>query len=309
MPNFFVNLYKPVGLSSFDCIRKLRKLLGIKKIGHMGTLDPFAEGVLIIGVNRFASFFQLFNELPKTYRATSLLGKSTDSGDLTGKLTATVNDIPQLSNTPGKSNVEDFIKDMKRMIQKEFIGEIEQVPPMASALKLNGKKLYEYHRKGIQVERKKRKCTIHSLELVTKTINKENPLFEFNVCCSSGTYIRTLTEDIFKKFNIPSHLTKLVRTSIGNLCIEDSTDLLKIDNENISNFKVFPEKVFSIGEFVVKKEFEKKIKNGNFIDLKNEIVSLKKNDDNIIFRGILEDGAIEGYYSLSDNMMKVMIKL
>ena len=275
-------------------------------MGHMGTLDPFAEGVLVIGVNKFASFFQLFNTLPKVYRATVLLGQSTDTGDLTGEVTETIKDISEIVGT-SDSNV--FIEELKKVIQNKFTGEIEQMPPMASALKLNGKKLYEYHRLGIEVERKKRKCNIYSFEFISKKVDKDNLLFEFDICCSSGTYIRTLIEDLFKEFDIPSHLTKLIRTSIGNLDVNDSIKLSQIDTGNLLNLKFFPEKVFSTGEFVVRKEFEKKFKNGNIIDIQNEIISCKKEENNIIYRGLLENGTLEGYYNLSDNVMKVMIKL
>lgn len=301
MPNFFLNLYKPVGFSSFDCIRKLRHLLDIRKMGHMGTLDPFAEGVLVIGINKYTAFFDVFNMQRKTYRATAKLGTSTDTGDHTGN----VREREKKINIP--DDIEEFTRTLRTLIQKEYIGEVEQLPPMASAVRHKGRKLYEYHRLGLEIERKIRKCNVYSFDIVSHHLINDIHYFEFDICCSSGTYIRTLTEDLFKEFDIPSHLTKLIRTSVGQASLENTVKLSSISKQDIDRFCLYPEQVFRTGKFIVKKELYTKFRNGNAIDPWQDTEYCDQ--DFFLYGGYQHDGTHEGYYMLSENNMKVVVKL
>lgn len=201
---------KPIGITSHDVISKLRRKFMIKRIGHAGTLDPFASGVLIIGIGSGSKCLQFLESLDKEYIGTIKLGIKTDTGDLTGEVIE-ASQVGSLSN----EQINDVLLS--------FVGKQEQVPPMYSALKVKGKKLYEYARQGIKIERKARTITIHSISLIG--YNKDDQTLTYKVECSKGTYVRTLSEDIAKKLNTVGHLTSLTRTSIGNFKIEDSYHL------------------------------------------------------------------------------------
>lgn len=198
---------KSIGITSHDVISKLRRKFMIKRIGHAGTLDPFASGVLIIGIGSGSKCLQFLESLDKEYIGTIKLGIKTDTGDLTGEVIE-ASQVGSLSN----EQINDVLLS--------FVGKQEQVPPMYSALKVKGKKLYEYARQGIEIERKARTITIHSISLIG--YNKDDQTLTYKVECSKGTYVRTLSEDIAKKLNTVGHLTSLTRTSIGNFKIEDS---------------------------------------------------------------------------------------
>lgn len=201
---------KPIGITSHDVISKLRRKFMIKRIGHAGTLDPFASGVIIIGIGSGSKCLQFLESLDKEYIGTIKLGIKTDTGDLTGEVIE-ASQVGSLSN----EQINDVLLS--------FVGKQEQVPPMYSALKVKGKKLYEYARQGIEIERKARTITIHSISLIG--YNKDDQTLTYKVECSKGTYVRTLSEDIAKKLNTVGHLTSLTRTSIGNFKIEDSYHL------------------------------------------------------------------------------------
>ena len=176
---------KPAEWTSHDVVGKLRKLLRIKRIGHTGTLDPFATGVLVMLVGQATRLAQFLDKDVKEYKATVKLGFETETGDLTGN-------PRQLES----KNETAITKEAIERVLPEFVGEILQVPPMYSAKKVEGKKLYELARKGEEVERKPVKITIHELELTNcEALNSTNE-FELRVVCSAGTYIRTLAEDI-----------------------------------------------------------------------------------------------------------------
>ena len=179
MINGIINIYKEKGYTSHDVVAKLRGILGQKKIGHTGTLDPDAEGVLPVCLGRATRLCDMLTEKNKIYEAVLLLGKTTDTQDITGRV---------LEERNTSSLTESYIKEC---IQG-YIGEYEQLPPMYSALKVNGRKLYELAREGIEVERKKRLVQIFDI-----TIDRiELPRISMEVKCSKGTYIRTLCHDI-----------------------------------------------------------------------------------------------------------------
>ena len=196
--NNVVNLFKPSGPTSFDMVWSVRKILGVKKAGHIGTLDPIADGVLPICLNQSTRVIQFLSSLQKTYRATLELGSETDTQDATGQKIST-ND-PSLINEA----------KMKQVFQT-FVGEQDQIPPMYSAKKKNGIPLYKLARNGINIHRDPVRIVVYSIDFIKKEGNRV--LFE--VRCSSGTYIRTLSHDVGKKLGCYAHMVQLTRTKVG----------------------------------------------------------------------------------------------
>ena len=201
---------KPEGISSARVVFKIKKTLNLKKVGHTGTLDPFASGLLLICLNHATKKAGYFTDLDKTYLGTMILGISTDTQDLTGKVVK-VNPIKQ-------NNIE--IKDIENAFQK-FQGDIWQTPPMFSAIKSRGKPLYQLARKGIEIKVAPRKVIIFKLNLLAMSWNKY-PAISFMVQSSKGTYIRTLCQDIGDYLGCGAYLAKLKRIKIGNISIEQS---------------------------------------------------------------------------------------
>ncbi|MDP8226437.1 MAG: tRNA pseudouridine(55) synthase TruB [Candidatus Celaenobacter polaris] len=210
---------KPAGITSFDVIRRLRMVTKVRKIGHAGTLDPFATGLLIVCISRQATKnIDQFVRLDKTYTAVLKLGEKTDTADIEGKIIE-VKDVPE--------NVEQNINK----VFYSFIGEIEQVPPQFSAIKKNGVRLYKTARKGIQVEVEPRKVFIHTLSF----LNYQKPYLEFSSTVSKGTYIRSLGEDITAKLGTVGHLTELRRDAIGPFSVVDAISLEAITEGTLEN--------------------------------------------------------------------------
>lgn len=206
----FVLVNKPTGITSFKLTNIIRKKLNVKKAGHCGTLDPLASGLMIILVGKYTKLQDKFMKQDKVYFAEIKLGTKTDSGDLDGKIVS-------------QSNYSHVTKELIEGACKSFIGKIQQIPPMYSALKVNGQKLYELARKGITIERKPREITIYSIDLT----DYKKDTFSIRVKCSSGTYIRTLAEDIGTKLNTGTVLINLVREEIGKYKLSDA---INIDN-------------------------------------------------------------------------------
>lgn len=206
----FLNVYKPKGLTSFDVIRVLRKVLGIKQIGHTGTLDPLAEGVLPICVGKSTKLIDYLNE-DKGYVADIQFGFVSDTYDTEGSVQ--------------KVSDKKILKDELLEILKTFQGEIEQTPPIYSAIKIKGKKLYEYARegKGETVEIPKRKVFISKIELLD--FDEENQIAKVEVACSKGTYIRSIVHDLGVKSNLGAVMTKLIRTKSGRFELSSSVKL------------------------------------------------------------------------------------
>lgn len=197
-------VWKPEGFTSHDVVAKARGILGIKRIGHTGTLDPQVTGVLPLCIGRATRMVEYIQELPKEYEAKLLIGLSTDTEDMTGAVTAKADHV-QLNET------------QVREILQRFIGDIDQTPPMFSAVKIDGKRLYELAREGKEVERKSRRVTIHQLEILSMDLEAEHPEIHFRVLCSKGTYIRTLCVDIGKALGYPAVMKSLIRTSTGSI--------------------------------------------------------------------------------------------
>ena len=248
--NSVVNLFKPIGPTSFDMVWSVRKALGVKKAGHIGTLDPMAEGVLPICLNRSTRIIQFLSPLQKTYRATLELGSSTDTQDATG----------QKISFGDSSLVTD--SKVKQALQA-FLGQQDQIPPMYSAKKKNGIPLYKLARNGINIPREPVKITVYSIDF----IKKEGAQVFFEVRCSAGTYIRTLSHDIGERLGCCAHMVSLTRTQVGLFDLERTLTLeeLKAANEDGSLCeKLFPleEALNFLPAIRVKEEYLESISHG-----------------------------------------------
>lgn len=203
--NGILPLWKEKGMTSHDCVFKLRKILGTKKVGHTGTLDPSVEGVLPICIGQATKVAEYVTDSGKEYVAVVSIGTATETEDADGEVVASDLAIKQIS----RSQIEEALA--------QLTGEITQIPPMYSAVKVNGRRLYEYARKGIEVERPERKVLIHDIELLDRVqlYEGEEVQFRIRVACGKGTYIRTLAVQIGELLGYPAHMAALVRTSSG----------------------------------------------------------------------------------------------
>lgn len=246
----FINIYKEQGYTSFDVVAKLRGILKQKKIGHTGTLDPMAEGVLLVCLGNATKMCDLLTEKNKTYTCTMLLGKTSDTEDVTGKLT----------------DVTDIYPDDQTVIEKvmSFVGDYMQIPPMYSAIKVNGKKLYELARAGQVIERQPRPVTIHSIQIRSTDL----PRVTFDVSCSKGTYIRSLCRDIGEKLGCGAVMERLIRTEVKGFTIEESLTLDAVEKARddgtlmqhvLTTDKLMPD----IPELHISAKGEKLLANGN----------------------------------------------
>ncbi len=209
-----LNIYKEKGFTSHDVVAKLRRITGQKKIGHTGTLDPEAEGVLPVCLGKATRLCDMLTDKDKTYETVLLLGQATDTQDCTGKI-LTQKDTSFLTEDQVKAEV------------LSFQGEYEQIPPMYSALKINGKKLYELARDGKEVERKPRKVRIHQIRILDVSL----PRVRMEVTCSKGTYIRTLCQDIGEKLGCGGCMESLVRTRVERFTREEGLTLAQAGEE------------------------------------------------------------------------------
>ncbi|SHH18559.1 tRNA pseudouridine(55) synthase TruB [Clostridium grantii] len=253
---------KPVGISSFDVIRRIKKATNIKKIGHTGTLDPLASGVLPICIGKATKLSNYLMSEKKTYRAELKLGVVTDTYDREGKILS--------------ENTIELSKEKVTEAIMSFVGEIKQIPPMYSALKINGKRLYELARQGIEVEREKRDITIYNIDI----INMDLPYIIFDVQCSKGTYIRSLCYDIGEKLNVGGCMWNLRRISSGHFNIEESIELDKITKENFSEYTCSIEEILSLEGYekvIVNEKMKTLLANG--VKIKNEFL-LKQFEEN-----------------------------
>ena len=211
MTNAIINVYKEKGFTSFDVVAKLRGIFHQKKIGHTGTLDPDAEGVLPVCLGRATKVCDLLTDKDKVYETVLLLGQATDTQDISGKVLET-------------SKLHPTDQEIRQVIAS-FVGEILQVPPMYSALKVNGQKLCNLARQGIEVERKARPVTIHSIEILELAF----PRVRMRVSCSKGTYIRTLCDDIGRALGCFGTMESLLRTSVMHFTLDNAYRLAEIE--------------------------------------------------------------------------------
>lgn len=223
MPNLIL-VDKPASMTSFKVVSAIKRLTGIKRVGHTGTLDPMATGVLPIFTGRASRLSRFMLEENKRYEATVRLGTATDTGDITGE-TISTRDV----------NIDDVqLKDALF----HFVGDIEQIPPMYSALKKDGVRLYELARKGIEVDRAPRNVTVFSIDLVKRLDNTD---FIMDVSCSKGTYIRTLAEDIGEYLGTGATLTALRRTEVSGFTVSDCVPLEEIEKNGAETYLLDPQ--------------------------------------------------------------------
>ncbi|HEX6946729.1 MAG TPA: tRNA pseudouridine(55) synthase TruB [Acidimicrobiia bacterium] len=215
MTRGFLVVDKPGGMTSHDVVARVRRATGIKKVGHAGTLDPMATGVLVVGIGPVTRLIRFIQDQPKEYVATAQFGVATDTLDAEGGIL----DRVEMSFTPAE--LEE--------VARRFTGEIMQVPPMVSALKHQGRRLYDLARQGETVEREARPVTIHELEVLSIG-DCAYPLVEFRVVCSSGTYIRSLADDMARALGGHAHLTALRRTRVGSLGLDRAVTLDALDD-------------------------------------------------------------------------------
>lgn len=250
--NGIINIYKEAGFTSFDVVAKMRGILKIKKIGHTGTLDPDATGVLPVCIGNGTKLVELLADHDKEYVAELKLGIVTDTQDLSGTILE-------------ESEVNFTDKQIQEAVES-FIGEGMQIPPMYSAIKVNGKKLYELAREGKEIERKARPVCFHEIEILAI----ELPIVKLRVVCSKGTYIRTLCHDIGQKLGCGASMKSLERTRVGDFRIEEALTLKQLeqyrDEGKLENIILSPDRVFQhISVVMAKKEYAKLLDNGNAI--------------------------------------------
>jgi tRNA pseudouridine55 synthase len=224
---------KPAGITSHDVVSRVRRILKTRRVGHTGTLDPFATGVMVVLVGKATRLAQFLDKDEKEYLATVRFGFETDTGDRTGK-----------EKVKGKRQNAEFLDVDWDSLLSDFRGEIEQVPPMYSAKKIAGKKLYEHARKGETIERRSVAVTISKLE-ITRPIKPENLEhgtwnMELRIVCSAGTYIRTLAEDIGRAVGVGAHLAELRRTRAGRFGLAQSVTLEELAEMTEPWFRLLP---------------------------------------------------------------------
>lgn len=273
----FLNIYKPVGMTSHDVVSVLRRVTKIKQIGHTGTLDPFAEGVLPICIGKATRLIEYLQD-DKEYLATVQFGAATNTFDLDGEKVF----------TSDKKVSRDDIKEGL----KSFEGEILQLPPIFSAIKVKGKKLYEYARKGEEVEIQPRKVVIENIEL--KNFDEELQQAQILLKCSKGTYIRSIANDLGKNLGCGGYLIKLIRTQAGKFRVENSVQLDGID---VENNLINPLDILNLPKIAVDNDDLARIKNGMPIyktcDKIGNFVSLIYNDVEICAVGIADGEKIK----------------
>ena len=251
-----INVYKEKGFTSHDVVAKLRRIVGQKKIGHTGTLDPDATGVLPVCLGKATKLCDLLTDKNKTYEAVLLLGKTTDTQDITGEVLE-------------EKSTEALTEEKVREAIEGFIGDYEQIPPMYSALKVNGKKLYELAREGKVIERKARPVKILDIQILEIDL----PKVRMEVSCSKGTYIRTLCHDIGEKLGCGGCMESLIRTRVSTFRIEDAKTLDEIETlkqeGKLAELLVPIDAMFPFyPKITVKDDWKAFAKNGNPLDLK-----------------------------------------
>ncbi|MEG6534025.1 tRNA pseudouridine(55) synthase TruB [Caldibacillus thermoamylovorans] len=265
--NGVIPLWKPKGMTSHDCVIKIRKLVSTKKVGHSGTLDPNVTGVLPICVGEATKIVQYVTNFGKCYQAEITIGNSTTTEDSDG-------DIVQTKPVKQPITRDEILKALKQLT-----GEITQIPPMYSAVKVNGKRLYEYAREGIEIERPERTVTIYALELLddNEIFNGEFIRFSVHVKCSKGTYIRTLAVMIGELLGYPAHMSKLVRTSAGGIEQEQCLTFEQIEEKitkGLTNeiFLPIESVLFQLPKYEIHDTLANRVKNGALIPIPDHLL-------------------------------------
>jgi tRNA pseudouridine55 synthase len=295
MPGFWLNIYKEKDVTSFDVVSRIRRILGIKKVGHGGTLDPFATGVLPIAVGEATKTVDYVMACKKKYAFTITFGELRDTGDTEGKTVETSEKIPT--------------KDEIAAVLPKFIGNIEQTPPKYSAIKIDGKRAYDLAREGREFDMKSRTIQIFDLQFLD--FDEAEKSANFIVECGKGTYIRSLAEDIAKVLGTVGYTSKLERLEVGNFKKEDSVTLDKLEKYKKSD--ELQEHIISINdslsnlvEIKIDESEEKKIRNGVaiFINNKSQINSISEFQGKKIVKLVNSDNFVVALAEVNQNDIK-----
>ncbi|MDZ5473434.1 tRNA pseudouridine(55) synthase TruB [Bacillus sp. 31A1R] len=262
-------LYKEKGMTSHDCVFKLRKILKMKRIGHTGTLDPDVTGVLPICLGRATKVAEYITDAGKSYEGEVSIGFSTTTEDASGEVV--------------EQKIVDRTFTRKEILEvlSSLTGEITQTPPMYSAVKVNGKRLYEYARQGIEVERPSRKVTIYSIELLDdrEEFEGETIQFRFKVACSKGTYIRTLAVMIGESLGYPAHMSDLKRIQSASFSLEDCLTLeevsKKLEEGTIQEFiRPMEAALLHLPKYEISDKLSEKVLNGSVLNIPEELTEV-----------------------------------
>jgi len=277
----FLNVYKPTGMTSHDVVAVLRRITKVKQIGHTGTLDPFAQGVLPICIGKATRLIEYLDD-DKEYLAEISFGKTTDSYDIDGETTS----------EKGSNLTQDEVLEGL----KAFEGEILQTPPIYSALKINGKKLYEYAREGKDVKIEARKVTIEKIEL--KSFDKTLQKAEVLIKCSKGTYIRSIAYDLGQNLGCGAYLSKLIRTKAGKFTADKTIPLENITIEDVKASLINPQDMLNLAKIEITEDEHKKVMMGQFFENRQNI----KSSDFII---LIYNNKINAIAQIAGNEIKV----
>ena len=278
-----LNLNKPQGITSRHAVSKAQKALGVRKAGHAGTLDPMATGVLLICIGEATKISRFLMDSDKSYRATLKLGERTDTQDAEGRVIET--------------RVYDHVTpEFLKSAFESFSGRIEQMPPMYSAVKINGQPLHRLARKGIEAERKARDVEIRSIVIVETAF----PYVTFDVVCSKGTYIRTLSEDIGLRLGCGAHLTALERTRSGVFSVEKSIALDEVDPEKVGLVTI-AEALTQCERITIGRDAEDHLRHGRPVAL-SDATEGEDRHDLVVWS---EDGRVVGIGDLSAGVLRI----
>lgn len=273
MTGGLINILKPPGMTSHDVVSFIRRTYHLKRVGHAGTLDPAAAGVLPVAIGTGTRLLEYMTDCDKSYRVELTIGYETDTGDDTGTITRSMD-----CSMPTTEKLTEVLAS--------FLGTIEQVPPMYSAIKVEGKKLYELARAGITIERKSRTVTIHNITLLK--VNTTSILFD--VTCSKGTYIRSLCTDIGEKINCPVVMSFLVRTRVGSFAVNQAFTLEEIEEDPAKALLPVDIALEYMPKVILSQEISQAFKHGknikNTSDTKNDQSLLRIYDHEQLLIGI-----------------------
>ncbi|APF23812.1 tRNA pseudouridine(55) synthase TruB [Clostridium butyricum] len=285
--NGILNVYKNRGMSSFDVVRKIKFLAHEKKVGHTGTLDPEATGVLPVALGKATKIIDYIMNSSKAYEVKLILGKKTTTYDLEGEVVS-------------EKDVSHIKEEEAMDVVLSFIGEIDQIPPMYSALKKNGVRLYDLARQGIEVEREARRITIHDIT----DIKIELPYISMTVYCSKGTYIRSLCYDIGEKLNVGATMTMLNRSATSVFRQEDSINIEDLTEENIENHLITIEEALrDFPKLTVESSFTKLLVNG--VNVFDKRLTNEKRTQGVLYRVYDNEGLFIGLGKQEDRGFKI----
>ena len=268
---------KPPGMTSHDVVDRVRSIFGTTKVGHAGTLDPDATGVLLVGVGRATRFLSYAQAAPKTYRAIATFGTATSTQDASGEVT--------------HKRPVTFTTDQLKEVAERFVGEIEQTPPMMSAVKVSGQRLHKLARMGKEVERKPRALTVYELRVEDVDLGQPAEA-TLHIRCSAGTYVRTLINDIGESLGCGAHMRSLVRIEAGGFGLDDSVSL---DAAGAGDLRPLIDTVRGLFRFEVEPDAAKLVRNGRPLNLFGARLPGVEEGDNV---AISHGGELLGVYTL-----------